>query len=177
MKKIINIVILVSLLAVLVVLISQASRRPAQTNGAPLNNSDYTQLDIYNTLFGKSQTEKIKLLARDQITLQGKVLKSSFLKNDEIVVYRIVITCCVADGVPLGIIVKIPPDFEKPLHDKDWVNVEGTLKLLPFNQLNPKLLTSGIFANMVLPKKEMPYFVAANMVKMAKVPGDEYLYP
>jgi uncharacterized membrane protein YcgQ (UPF0703/DUF1980 family) len=177
MKKIKNILVLLILLTVMVVLISEAFRHPAPNNSAPLNNNNYTQLEIYDTLFSKSQAEKLKLLGSDKINLEGKVLTSNFLKNDEIVVYRIVITCCVADGVPLGIVVKMPPNFAKTLHDKDWVNVEGTLKLLSFNQINQRLHTSDLFVNMVLPDKSIPYFVANKAVKTATAPGDEYLYP
>jgi hypothetical protein len=177
MKNFKNILVLLILLAVLVFLTSEALHHPARSNGVLLNNNEYTQLEIYDTLFGKSQSAKLKLLSSSKINLEGKVLKSNFLKNDEIVIYRIVITCCTADGVPLGIVVKIPATFAKTLHDKDWVNVEGTLTLLPFNQINQKLQTSDMFTNMVLPEKAIPYFVASKAVKVATAPGDEYLYP
>jgi uncharacterized membrane protein YcgQ (UPF0703/DUF1980 family) len=177
MQKYLKLLVLLILLTVLVVLISAASRRTKPTNSARLNSNYYTQLDIYDTLFGKSQPKKIKLLGSAKVTLEGKILKSKFLKADEIVVYRIVITCCVADGVPLGIVVKTPPDFADTLRDQDWVNLEGALKLLPVNQLNQRLFSSDLFANMVLPDQSFPYFVATKAVKQARTPGDEYLYP
>jgi hypothetical protein len=177
MKNLKKILVLLILLTVLVLLTSKALHRPAQNAGVQLNNSKYTQLEIYDTLFGKSQPAKLKLLGFKKINLEGKVLKSRFIKNDEIVVYRIVISCCVADGVPLGIMVKLPATFAKTLRDQDWVTVEGTLKLIPFDQINQKLHTSSMFANMALPEKMIPYFIATKAVRATTVPGDEYLYP
>jgi uncharacterized membrane protein YcgQ (UPF0703/DUF1980 family) len=175
-KKIKSILILLILLAVLVILTSEALHHPVQTN-VPLNHGNYyTQLEIYDTLLGKSQSAKIKLLGSATINMEGKVFRSDSLKNDEIVVYRIVITCCTADGVPLGLVVKIPAAFGKMLHEKDWVNIEGTLKLLPSDQLNQGLKSDALFANMELPDKMIPYFIAARVTKTA-APGDEYLYP
>jgi uncharacterized membrane protein YcgQ (UPF0703/DUF1980 family) len=177
MKKLQNILILSLLIIVMVLLTSTAAHRLASSNPARLNDSTYTQLDIYNILYGKSQEAKLKLLGSNQVTFAGKILNSALLKDDELVVYRIVITCCVADGVPLGIVVKKPANFGTTLHDQDWVKLEGALKLLPLDQINPKLRTNSLFANMVLPEKKIPYFIANKAIKLKKKPGDEYLYP
>lgn len=81
-----------------------------------------------------------------------------------------IITCCTADALPLGILVKLPEKIQ--FHDEDWVGGEGTLQLLPFND---KLKTIDPVANMVPPEKVFPYFTATKVYKI-NAPKDEYIY-
>jgi hypothetical protein len=135
----------------------------------PVEYKEYTQLKIGEILFSTSKAPKQKLL-RSKIFFKGKVLKSPLLKRDEIVVYRMVITCCAADALPLGILVKLP---EKTVfYHGEWVGVEGMLQLLPFNT---KLKRIEPVVNMVPPDKFYPYFTATKAYKV-KIPKDEYLY-
>lgn len=144
-----------------------------QTNAAsqsiPVNYKEYTLLEIGDILFDTPKAPKQKLQS-SKIFLKGKVLKSPLLKNDEIVVYRMIIACCAADGLPLGILVKLPKKTQ--FYNDDWVGVEGTLQLLPFNE---KLKTIEPVVNMVPPEKVYPYFTATKAYKI-KTPPDEYLY-
>ncbi len=141
----------------------------AADNPVPVSYKEYTQLEIGDTLFDTPKAPKQKLLSA-KIFLKGRVLKSPLLKNDEIVLYRMVITCCAADGIPLGILVKLPPNIQ--FRNGDWVGAEGTLQLLPFN---PKLQTIEPLVNMVPPEKTAPYFTAAKAYKV-RAPKDQYLY-
>jgi hypothetical protein len=156
------------LLALLVVL----SPTPSRSNAAPFRDNQYTQLKIGDILFGKSKALKLKLFG-STISFDGIVLKAGGLKSDEIVVYRIVIVCCAADGVPLGIVVKMPAAGRAAVRNGDWVKVTGTLKLAPFN---PKLKKIDPVTNMVLRDKTIPYFVATKVAKV-KTPNEQYLYP
>jgi Predicted membrane protein len=110
-------------------------------------------------------------LTQSQVFLRGKVILSPLLPKDEIIIYRMVITCCAADGMPLGIVVKLPgkADF-KP---EEWVGAEGTIQLLPFNE---KLKSIDPVVAMVPPQKIYPYFTAT-MAYQVQPPKDEYLYP
>jgi uncharacterized membrane protein YcgQ (UPF0703/DUF1980 family) len=157
---------------ILLTVLATLLAHPARSNAASLNQRQYNQLQIGDILFGKSESSKLKLFG-SPINFDGKVFKSRLLKDDEIVVYRIVITCCIADGAPLGIVVKAPAGFVKMLRNGDWVNVQGMLKLLPFN---PKFKNIDPVTNMELPTKMIPYFIATKAVKKA-APRDEYLYP
>jgi uncharacterized membrane protein YcgQ (UPF0703/DUF1980 family) len=141
----------------------------AANNSVPVSLKEYTQLEIGDTLFDTPKVPKQKLL-NSKIFLKGKILKSSLLKGDEIVVYRIIITCCAADGIPLGILVKLPEKMV--FHDGEWVGVEGTIQLQRFNE---KLKTIEPLTNMVSQEKTAPYFTATKAYKV-KAPKDEYLY-
>lgn len=141
----------------------------AANRSTPVTYKEYTQLEIGDTLFDTPKAPKQKLLS-SKIFLKGRLLKSPLLKTNEIVVYRIIITCCAADGIPLGILVKLPE--KTPFRNGDWVGVEGTLQLLPFNE---KLKTIEPLVNMVPPEKVSPYFTATKIYKV-KTPPDEYLY-
>lgn len=141
----------------------------AANSPAPVQYKEYTQLDIGDILFDTPKAPKQKLL-KTRIFFRGKVLKSSLLKKDEIVVYRMVVTCCAADMLPLGILVKLPDKMR--FSEGDWVGVEGMVQLLPFNE---KLKTIEPVANMVPPEKIFPYFNATKAYKV-RAPKDEYIY-
>ncbi len=141
----------------------------AANPSAPVQYKEYTQLEIGDILFDTPKTPKQKLL-KTKIFFRGKVLKSSLLKKEEIVVYRMVVTCCAADMLPLGILVKLPNKMG--FYDGDWVGVEGMIQLLPFNE---KLKTIEPVANMVPPEKVFPYFNATKVYQV-KAPKDEYIY-
>jgi hypothetical protein len=158
------------LLFLLILLLMIATPRINAVNKSnPAIYKEYTQLEIGDTLFDTPKAPRQKLLS-SKIFLKGRVLKSPKLKNDEIVVYRIIITCCAADGIPLGILVKLPEKME--LRDGEWIGVEGMIQLQPFNE---KLKTIEPLTCMVSQEKTAPYFTATMAYKV-KAPKDEYLY-
>jgi hypothetical protein len=141
----------------------------AVNNPIPASFKEYTQLEIGDILFDTPKVPKQKLL-KSKVFFRGKVLKSPLLKNNEVVVYRMVITCCAADALPLGILVKLPGKMQ--FKDGDWIGIEGTLQLLSFTG---RLKTIEPVANMVPPENIFPYFTAIRAYKV-NVPKDEYLY-
>ena len=141
----------------------------AAENSVPANFKEYTQLEMGDILFDTPKAPKQKLL-QSKIFFRGKVIKSPLLKNDEVVVYRMVITCCAADALSLGILVKLPGNIQ--FHDGDWVGIAGTLQVLPVNE---RLKTIEPLANMVPPEKIYPYFTAMQAYKI-NAPKDEYIY-
>jgi hypothetical protein len=158
--------LLIQLLLLIVILPSEAV---AASGPIPDNCQEYTQLDIGDILYDGSKAPLQELL-NSKIFLQGKVLKSSLIKSDEVVVYRMIITCCAADALPSGILVKLPEKTQ--FHDQDWIGVEGTLQLLPFNE---KLKTIEPLASMVTQGNVYPYFTALKAFKIS-APSSEYLY-
>ncbi|HBF38458.1 MAG TPA: hypothetical protein DDW50_14210 [Firmicutes bacterium] len=157
------------LFSLLLLSMAVASQTEAINNSVPANFKEYTQLEMGDILFDTPKAPKQKLL-KSKIFFRGKLLKSPLLKNDEAVVYRMVITCCTADALPLGILVKLPSNIQ--FHDGDWVGIAGTLELLPFND---RLKTIDPLANMVPPEKVFPYFTATKAYKI-NAPKDEYIY-
>ncbi len=145
------------------------ARADAANPSVPANYKVYTPLEIGDILFDTPKAPKQKLVTT-KLGFVGKVLKSPQLKNDEVVVYRVIITCCIADALPLGILVKLPD--KTAFREGDWVGIEGTLQLLPFND---KLKSIEPLANMVPPEKIYPYCTATKAYKL-NTPKDEYLY-
>jgi uncharacterized membrane protein YcgQ (UPF0703/DUF1980 family) len=132
----------------------------------PVKYKEYTQLAIEDILFNAPKTQELS----STIFLKGKVLRSPLLQNDEIIIYRMVITCCAADALPLGVLVKLPKKMD--FHNEDWIGLEGVIQLLPFNE-NLKAIEP--IANMIPPEKIYPYFTAAKAYKI-NTPPEEYLY-
>ncbi|MBS7531673.1 TIGR03943 family protein [Hazenella sp. IB182353] len=74
----------------------------------------YNALSFYPTEFvGK----KIKIL--------GFVYHDQTLKKDEFVIGRFTVTCCTADAMVIGVVVKDPHAIQ--LKNKKWIEVTGTL--------------------------------------------------
>ncbi|HBF36985.1 MAG TPA: hypothetical protein DDW50_06650 [Firmicutes bacterium] len=47
--------------------------------------------------------------------------------------YSVVITCCAADGMPVGLLVNLP--LKKiEFSPEEWVGVEGTIQFMPCDQ-------------------------------------------
>lgn len=143
---------------------------PPVEKGIGLQYEEYTQLDIGNILFDLRQAPKDKL-AGSKIFLQGLVARFPELREDEIVVYRMVISCCAADGLPLGVIVRLPEGTK--FSPGEWIGVEGRIELTPFKD-ELKRIEPVVY--MVPPEKIMPYLTADRAYQMPK-PELEYLFP
>lgn len=151
-------------------IVADRQRLPPIKEGIGLQYEEYTQLDIGNILFDLRQAPKDKLVG-SKIFLQGLAARFPELQEDEIVVYRMVISCCVADGLPLGVIVRLPEGTK--FNTGEWIGVEGTIELIPFKD-ELKRIEPVVY--MVPPEKIMPYFTADKAYKVAK-PELEYLFP
>lgn len=143
---------------------------PGQNSAGPAEMREYTELEIGDILFNPKKAPREKLL-RSGVTMIGKVHHSGKLAPDEIVVYRMIITCCAADGLPLGLVVKLPHKMNLPA--ESWIGVEGSVALPPFPD---RLKDLEPVANMVPPAKIYPYLTAINVYPV-QAPSDEYLYP
>jgi uncharacterized repeat protein (TIGR03943 family) len=131
---------------------------------------EYTQMDIGNIIFDTLKAPQRKLTS-SEIYLIGRVARPAQLKIDEIVLYRMVISCCAADGLPIGVLVKLAKPAE--FRDNDWVGVRGRVQLIPFEK---RLETIEPVANMVTPEEIYAHFTATEAFKIDP-PRNEYLYP
>ncbi len=135
----------------------------------PVKYEEYTQLDIGNILFDTRKSAKQKLTG-SKVFLQGLVLRSPELNADEVVVYRMVISCCVADGIPLGVTVKLPEGTQ--FNNGEWIGVEGTIQWAPFRD---ELKNIEPVVYMVPPEKTFAYFTATRAYRM-EAPREQYLF-
>jgi uncharacterized repeat protein (TIGR03943 family) len=131
---------------------------------------EYTQLMIGNIIFDASKAPKEKML-KSKIRLIGEVFQGNLLKPDEIVLYRVVIVCCAADGVAAGVLVKLPDKTD--FRNGEWVEVEGTIALKPFPK---RLAVMDVLTAMVTPEKQFAYFTATKAYRIDP-PNNKYLYP
>jgi putative membrane protein len=141
-----------------------------ENNLAQSEYEEYTQLNIGDIIFDTLKAPKQKLL-NSKIFLQGIALHSNQLKENEIVVYRMVISCCAADGMPLGVTIKLPEGTK--FTDGEWIGVEGTIQFLPFKE---DLKNLEPVAYMVPPEKIYPYLMATKAYRI-KAPEEQYLFP
>jgi uncharacterized repeat protein (TIGR03943 family) len=96
------------------------------------------------------------VLVGQRATLVGFVHHEEFLEEDQFMLSRFVIVCCVADAVPVGMIVRWPGAAD--LAAGEWVEVQGAFEVTP------------------LDKGVLPVLVA-DQVTPTGMPDQPYLYP
>jgi hypothetical protein len=132
--------------------------------------TEYTQSQIGNIVY-ENDPSTIQKLITTKILLRGMLLHWDKLKANEVVIYRFMITCCTADGMPLGILVKLPPGMN--FKERDWIQVEGTIELRPFTDdiknIEPVAMTVPL-------SKQYPYFIATKAYKI-QIPEEPYIFP
>ncbi|MCB2292705.1 TIGR03943 family protein [Clostridium algoriphilum] len=108
--------------------------------------------------FGKWTEEISNNMAKyegKKIELTGLVFKADGFKDNEFVPARLMMTCCAADLVPVGLLAHY--DKAKDLKQDTWIIVKGTIKLLEYNgEKSPIIITESI-KNTEKPKKEYVY--------------------
>jgi uncharacterized repeat protein (TIGR03943 family) len=85
------------------------------------SSSEQTILDLFK--FPESYNGR-------QVTFTGMIMRHPELKSYfgwETAIYRFLVTCCVADAMPLA--VSVPPDLIKTLKTEQWVKVTGRFEL------------------------------------------------
>lgn len=100
--------------------------------------------------------------------LTGFVYKDPRLAKNQFVITRYVITCCIIDAQPIGIIAESP--FATNLQANTWLEVEGVLKKRNINDLdkiNP-------VHNFQAAENTAPYFIVTKLKKIS-TPKSPYL--
>jgi uncharacterized repeat protein (TIGR03943 family) len=95
-------------------------------------------------------------LVGQEATLVGFVHREEFLEEDQFMLSRFVVVCCVADAVPVGMIVRWPGAGD--LAAGEWVEVRGAFEAIPLGE--------GVFPILV-----------AEQVTPTEMPYQPYLYP
>jgi uncharacterized repeat protein (TIGR03943 family) len=91
--------------------------------GKPAYKTDGTlnEITLIDLLFDVEQ------LAGLPVALEGRVFHDESQPDDAVILYRFVITCCAADALPAGAVVKHAEAREWP--EDTWVRVEGLADL------------------------------------------------
>ncbi|MBU3114511.1 TIGR03943 family putative permease subunit [Clostridium lacusfryxellense] len=90
-----------------------------------------------------------------KIQLTGFVFKAEGFKNNELVPARLMMTCCAADLVPVGLLAHY--DKAKDLKQDTWIAITGKIKLLDYNgEKNPIIIIESL-KNTSKPSKEYVY--------------------
>jgi putative membrane protein len=140
--------------------------RPADPPGTAVSlieNTDLAQLDV--TLYDNQEQ-----LSGRRFRLTGFVYKDAHLGKNQFVITRFVITCCLLDTTPIGIIAE--GSASSGLKADTWVEVEGTLKMLntfrSADQIEP-------VSNFHRPNTDIPC-LEITALKQVPAPNDPYLY-
>ncbi len=91
-----------------------------------------------------------------QVRFTGMVMRDSGLTpyfGRETAIYRFLITCCVADAMPLAI--SIAPELIKTFDPDEWVRVEGRFELGKWDGNPVPMVTAGTITPVETPK--FPY--------------------
>ena len=111
-------------------------------------------LDWWQTL--RASANPAQELAGQAVNVTGFVYHDERFGTDAFMVTRYVVSCCVADASPLGLVVHWPqaPEFK----DDQWIEVKGT------------------FAPSTIEAWQLPILVAESVTPVA-APNHPYLYP
>lgn len=133
----------------------QVSSLPAAIRAAGEKNaSERNILDWLHTFSGAA--DPAAQFAGQPVGVSGFVFRDERFADDQFMVTRFVVSCCVADANVAGMVVRWPDAAALPADQ--WVQVEG-------------LLAAGELAGDALP------VVAAQQVTPIDVPQQPYLYP
>ena len=94
------------------------------------------------------------------VSMTGYVVNGSVFAEDEFALTRLVMTCCVSDLAPIGVICKY--DHASDWNADDWVSVVGTLTAGSY-EINgttftePQLIVTSIVATQEIPGYVYPY--------------------
>jgi uncharacterized repeat protein (TIGR03943 family) len=133
----------------------QGSALPAAVQAAAAKQAtDKTVLDWLHTFSGSP--DPAQAFAGEPAQVVGFVFRDERFAEDQFMVTRFVVSCCVADANVAGLVVRWPD--ATTLSDDQWVEVSGTLQ-------------HGVLGEEVLP------VLAAQTVMPVDPPQQPYLYP
>ena len=94
------------------------------------------------------------------VSMTGYVVNGSVFAEDEFALTRLVMTCCVSDLAPIGVICKY--DHASDWNADDWVSVVGTLTAGSYEingttYTEPQLIVTSIVATQEIPGYVYPY--------------------
>ncbi|MDQ7093777.1 TIGR03943 family protein [Desulfosporosinus sp. PR] len=142
-----------------------ATSIPPNEQPAPID-SQITETDLVQLALSDNPDQ----IYNHAYRLTGFVYKDPRLAKNQFVITRFVITCCVVDAQPLGIIAELPS--ASSLEANTWLEAEGVLKkraIKDSDQINP-------VSNFQTAENTAPYFIVTKLKKIP-TPKDPYLSP
>lgn len=136
--------------------LNQSSMPRIVSLAAAKGDQDKNILDWWQSFRASSNSNSDRKIIGQSVQVSGFVFKDKAYGADYFMVTRFVISCCVADAAPLGLVVKSPT--AGVLKNDQWVEVKGT------------------FAPSSLGNWPMPILNAASITPIA-IPQQPYLYP
>lgn len=133
-----------------------ASNRTSNAQATFDDNSDniinsfmrsYDTYDIADWLKSFNREPDLTLYENIEVTVKGFVFESDDLAEDEFLIGRFVIRCCVVDATPVGLVVKMT-DWKTKYKDGQWLQVKGNFKIFNNNDSN-KLYIEPVEINLI----------------------------
>ncbi len=97
-----------------------------------------SERNILDWLYQFQRSGDLSQLNGENVHVIGFVYRDERFDSEQFMVSRFIVSCCVADAAPAGLIVQWPETAE--LKADEWVEVEGTLQMGKFNDLEIPLL-------------------------------------
>lgn len=94
--------------------------------------------NILDWLYLFQRSEDMSQFNGEEVHVIGFVYQDEQFESEQFMVSRFTVSCCVADAAPIGLIVQWPETAA--LQADEWVEVEGTLQMGTFNDLEMPLL-------------------------------------
>lgn len=113
-----------------------SARAPEASNLASIPNAGERNIMDWTTLF--RQSDDLAEFNGEEAHVVGFVYRDDRFAEDEFMVSRFTVSCCVADAMPIGLIVEWPDSAEIP--DDEWVEVTGTIEMGEFDGFEYPLL-------------------------------------
>lgn len=97
--------------------------------------------------------DKPNLYQRKKIKIYGYVYHDEGLAENQFIIARSIMICCVADLQVIGILCQ----YQTPLNDNTWIKVEGTIKKVNFQDQDTAEVIADKITIMPKPKEEYVY--------------------
>lgn len=116
------------------------SNRSSQSQASFKDNSDnvinsfiksYDNYEIADWLKSFNREPDLNLYQDINVNVKGFVYEADYLSEDEFIIGRFVIRCCVVDASPAGLVVNLP-GWKTKYKDGDWLEVAGAFKVVDF---------------------------------------------
>ncbi len=111
--------------------------------------------NILDWLYLFQRSSDLSQFNGEEVQVIGFVYQDEQFDSDQFMVSRFTVSCCVADAAPIGLIVQWPETAE--LNTDVWVEVEGTLQMGEFNDLEIPLLIADKVTPMEPPTQPYLY--------------------
>jgi uncharacterized repeat protein (TIGR03943 family) len=118
------------------------SRETLETS-RPRNERGAIVLDLLEIVFSSMDAEYAANMDQLNVAIQGRVLSEKSSGAGSSIIYRLLLTCCAADGRPLSVKTRFATGVTPPA-ENTWAELQGTLS---YEKSAQGVLTPVIFVN------------------------------